>query len=105
MQAGKLRHRIELQTSTDSQNATGENIQSWAKTADLWASIEDLSGRELLLAQQVEAEVTTRVVIRYRAGVTAKQRIVSGSRTLEIESVIDSEGRERRLELLCKELP
>jgi SPP1 family predicted phage head-tail adaptor len=44
------------------------------------------------------------VTIRYRSDVSVAQRIVWGSRTLEIGSIQDPDGRRRSLDLLCAEV-
>ena len=103
MQAAKLRHRITIDTATTTQNSFGEPTASWATTYAAWASIEPLNGRELIQAQQVQSEVTHRVILRHRDSVTPRQRVSFGSRTLEILYVINPDERNERLELLCKE--
>jgi len=105
MQAGKLRHRVTIQQKSVTQNSYGEEIVTWAELATVWASVEDLSGREFYEARQVPAaEVTTRVRIRYRSDVEPTMRIVHGGRTLEIVFVLDPEGRRRETVLMCREL-
>jgi SPP1 family predicted phage head-tail adaptor len=104
MGAGALRHRITIERVTETQDSFGGTVTTWPILATMWASVEPLSGREQLLAQQVQAEVTHRVRVRYVAGVTAKMRITFGDRHFEILSVINPEERNRELELMCKEL-
>ncbi len=103
MQAGKLRYLVTVQQPTDTPNSFGEPVITWAALVRTHASIEPLSGRELWNAQQVQAQVTHRVRLRYYPGVMAKMRVSYGSRYLNIESVIDPEERHRELELLCTE--
>ena len=76
---------------------------SWADTATVWARIEPLSGRERLAAQRIEDTVTHRVTIRYRSGVSARQRIAFGVRVFNIRAVLDVDERNEWLELLCEE--
>jgi len=108
MKAGKLRHRIELQSNAPTQDSYGEPIASWTTDDTVWASIEPLSGRELLRAQEVHAEVTTRIRVRYPGALgastlTADDRIKHGARIFEIAAVINPDERDRELELLCVE--
>ena len=63
-----------------------------------------MNGRELLNAQQISAEITTRVRIRYNSSVTSEHRVVIGGRTLEIVSVINPAERDITQHLLCKEV-
>ena len=103
MRAGELRHRVELQEKTETQTALGVT-ETWRTVATLWADVRDLAGREYYAAAQTQTEVTTRVRIRYRAGVTPAWRLLHGARTLEIRSVIDPDGRRRELQLMCKDV-
>jgi SPP1 family predicted phage head-tail adaptor len=101
MQAGKLRHRITVEAPNEAQNEYGEPVESWAPFAEVWASREDLTGREAFLAQQVKAEVTTRFVFRYVAGITANMRVRSDGTLYNLHSVADPDGRRRTLVLLA----
>lgn len=101
MRAGELRHRITIEAPTPVQDEYGEPVQGWAPFAEVWASREDLTGREAFLAQQVKAEVTTRFTMRHAEGVTANMRIRSDDVLYNIHSVQDPEGRRRTLVLMA----
>jgi SPP1 family predicted phage head-tail adaptor len=104
--AGKLRHRITLQElSAASPDVTGSGMpdESWTDLATVNASVEPLSGRELFAAQEHHSEVTTRITIRYRAGINAKQRVSFRGKTYNIRYVLDPEERHRELQLLSAE--
>lgn len=102
---GKLKHRIKIQQSVQSTDNLGGGPASWSTISGgtAWASVEPLSGRELYHAQQLSSRVTHRIVIRYLAGVTAAMRVLFGSRTFEIKSVMNQGERGRWLDLLCEE--
>ncbi|MFH1731833.1 MAG: phage head closure protein [Planctomycetota bacterium] len=106
MLAGQLRHRVALQAATSAQDSYGEAIKTWATVKSVWGRVEDLTGRELLLAQQVQSEATVRVTIRYPSGttLTSANRVVADGRTLEIVSVANPEGGRRELVLMCQEV-
>ena len=76
MQTGKLRHRITIQTRTDTQDGFGQPVASWANSSPTNRRKRDLSGRELIAAQAVHSETTTEFVIRYRSGFDAKARVL-----------------------------
>ena len=102
--AGKLRHRIALQSLTagsPQQTGSGMPDESWATVVTVSASVEPLNGRELFAAQEHHSEVTTRVRIRYRSGITAKMRVSHGGTLYNIRDVIDPEKRHRELQLMC----
>lgn len=67
MQAGKLRHRVTIQTKTLTQDpVSGVLVESWSDVAKVWASVEPLSVRDLIAARANQSEMTARVMIRYR---------------------------------------
>lgn len=75
----------------------------WATEHAIWAEIKPLSGRELVEAQQVVADASHLVTIRYLSGVTPQKRILFGTRELYIESVQNTDERRRELVLTCVE--
>lgn len=105
MQAGRLRQRVRIQEPVDAQNGLGEMIRAWSTVATVWAAVEPLRGREFFDAEQVQAEISHRVRLRYRPGVDATMRVLFGSRVFQIQSVIDVDERRRELQLMCREMP
>ncbi len=106
MEAGKLRHPISIQQDAgNTKDAAGHRIANWTEISGgaVWASVEPLTGRELYMAMQVQAQVTHKIKIRYVSGVTPKMRVVYGSRNFNIESVLNIEERNIEMHLMCKE--
>jgi SPP1 family predicted phage head-tail adaptor len=103
MNSGRMRHRITIQQSTQTQDSYGEPIDSWAEYATVWASVEPVQGRELWAQQQVQSEITIRIRIRYLSGVTSAMRVLFGSRVLSIEHVIDVKEQHKEMQLMCSE--
>jgi SPP1 family predicted phage head-tail adaptor len=107
MRAGTLRHRVKIQKNNGTAGDYGEQSDNWQTVAEpdgvVWASVSPLSGRELLLAQQVNAEATIRVSMRYWKGLTTDHHILHGTRELAIVSIVDRDDRHRDLELMCRE--
>ena len=105
MQAGKLRHRITLQEPVKVQNpTTGAVINAWRDVATVWAEVSPLSAREFIAAQASQGEITTRIVIRYRAGVTRKHRILFRGAVYNIHGVLpDPKSGREYLTLPCSE--
>jgi len=103
MQIGKLRHYVDLQSSSDVPNELGEIEKTWSTIASVFASIEPLSGRELLQYQQFNAEMSHRIVIRYNSSVNSKCRVKFGYRIFDINMVKNPDERNIFLELICKE--
>lgn len=102
---GKLIHRVTLQEADWSQSESGAETPEWEDVADgtIWASVTPLSGNELVQAQQIVADATFRVVIRYRSGITTETRLRFGERYLNVGGVINFEERNDYLTLLCSE--
>lgn len=91
IKAGKLRHRLEIQARTATQDSFGDALTAWATVATRWASIEPQSGRETWRADQQQPDTSGTITIRYFAGLTPRHRLVKGSRVFNIESVVDVE--------------
>ena len=104
MRAGDLRHRLTIQKPDKVKDPlSGELVDGWIDVTTVWGSVEDLAGKEFFAAQQVNAEITTQVIIRYQKGIKAIMRIVCDDRILELAAPpMDPDGRRRELHLLCK---
>lgn len=87
MQAGLLKHRIEIQHKvTPRDPATGEYGEpEWRLFAEVWAQVSPLSARDLIAAQASQSEAAARVVIRHREGVLPTMRIVHRGELYSIE--------------------
>ncbi len=102
LRAGDLRHRLRIESRSLSRDAAGGTLETWTLYAEAWAAIEPLRGREFFAAEGMNAELTTRLRLRYLAGVTPEMRAVGPDGTLyDIKTVIDIGGRGRELELLA----
>lgn len=106
MQAGKLRHRVTLQRyvlGSPSQTLTGAPDGGWEDYLTVSASIEPISGREPFLAQAHLSEITHKVRMRYRDGITSAMRVSWNGRLFDIKYSMNWEERNRELQLLCVE--
>ena len=104
MKAGSLRHRIVIQqlvAGSPPQTSSGEPNDVWTDLVTVWASIEPLNGRELFAAQEHDSEVTVRIRIRYRSGITHLMRISHDGKYYDIRAVIDPQLLGEQLQLLC----
>lgn len=111
MRAGPLRHIVTIQrligTETDS-GAVRDDFEDWL--VDIAASVEEVSGRESWVAEQVASEVDARIRIRYRDGITPQMRVVhkiqpgspTGADIYDIVAPIKADGRKEELHLMCK---
>lgn len=86
--AGKLRHKVEFQEPVTSKNTAGEIETTWQHVCHAWASVEPVSAKEFVAASQVQSEVTTRITVRYRAGLTAAMRILFRGQVYDIAGLL-----------------
>lgn len=105
MQAGKLRHRVTIQEPVMVQNSeTGAVNKTWLDVATVWAEVSPLSAREFIAAQASQGEITTRITIRYRSGITRQHRIIFRGDIYNIEGVLpDPKSGREYLTLPCSE--
>lgn len=94
-----MRQRIILQKRAMAENAFGEQVESWEDVTPINASVEPLVGKEFFRGgsgalPQVQAEVDTRIRIRYRKGLNpAEHRIVHGGVVYDLVAVIQDRER------------
>lgn len=104
MRGGALRHRIIIQDKTVTQNEYGEEEATWKTFLQAWASITPIMGREFLEARAQGQELSHKVELRARKGVTPEMRVKFGDRIFDIEAVMDVEEKGAEMVLMCKEL-
>jgi SPP1 family predicted phage head-tail adaptor len=100
---GRLRSKVDLQTSTDTRDAGGGLSCVFETTASIFADIRPQSGDETYRQGKVQEKLTHKIFIRYRTGVKATQRILFENRVFNIRSIINVDERDRFLELKCVE--
>ena len=106
MQAGKLRHRVELQEDVGTTEGPLGTVPDWVTRARPWAEIEPTSGREFFASKQVQAEMTHQVRIRgiRRFTPSPKWRFLWGTRKFGIVHIQDVSERGIELVFVCREL-
>jgi SPP1 family predicted phage head-tail adaptor len=88
MQSGKLRHRVQIQSRTQTQDqSTGEIVDSWSTVATVYASIETLSVRDFIAAKATQTEITARIKMRARS-INVNQRIVHKTTIYDVQGVL-----------------
>jgi SPP1 family predicted phage head-tail adaptor len=95
---------VTFQEKTVIRNDFNEEVITWTDVCTVWGSVEDLSGREFLESRREGAEVTTRIRIRHRSDIVEEMRAVHGSRTFDVEAVLEPTGRSRELVVMAREL-
>lgn len=107
MLAQRLRHRVDIQERTEEQDSnTGAVAEAWVSI--LGGTLEPaeviaMSGREFLAAAAVQAAVTTKITIRYRADVQPAMRVVHGAALYDIQAVLPDPTMRKHLMLMCEQ--
>lgn len=107
MRAGQLRHRLAIQTATETRTDSGESVKLWTTTAQVWGSVEPMSGKELFTAQQVSPNVTHKITMRGRplSAVSPQQRIAFGDRIFQVDNALNKDERGIQTTALAIEVP
>ncbi len=102
MQAGKLDRQIVILSYTETTDNFGGISETYVPLATVWAEVLPLRGIEKFAAQQANSETITKFRIRYRADVSARDRISWKGREYDITGVPSEIGRNEILEILGK---
>lgn len=107
MFAGRLRDRIDIERPAETRGAAGSVVQEF----ELWltnepAAVEPLQSKEFFAARQLQSQITTRIRMRWIAGVTSKMRVrhvtPEGTQYYAIEGPpVNPKSRCRELQLMC----
>lgn len=106
MSIGERRQRVAFQTATVTQDGFGEPDQTWTTIATQWAMVQPLKGAERFSANEIQAEITTRIVTRNNSAMDSLgpgDRATWDARTFDIKSVIHRDHRRSELEILAVE--
>lgn len=108
MRASTLRHRVTIQERQATADALGQPSAYWVDVATVWAEVNPLSGRELLLAQAAHTQINGTVTIRFQRQFSdpvamAARRIVYNGRYLNITASRDVDEVHQYIELSYQE--
>jgi SPP1 family predicted phage head-tail adaptor len=103
MRAGNLKHKIVIQTYSETQNDFGEVMKGWSDFKTAYASITPLSAKEYYKAG-TKAEATHKLELRYLKDIKPKMRVVYSTRVFNIESVLNIREANKTLQLICTEV-
>ena len=103
MRARSLKHKIIIQTYSETQNDFGEVVKGWEDFKTAYASITPLSAKEYYKAG-TNAEVSHKIELRYIKDIKPKMRVVYDDREFSIESVLNIREANKTLQLICTEV-
>lgn len=81
----------------------GQPVDTWVEVTTVWAAVEPLQGREYFAAMAENADVTTRIRIRYRAGIDRTMIARYKGIEYDILYVINPKMANVELQLMSKE--
>jgi SPP1 family predicted phage head-tail adaptor len=99
--AASLREPLTFQRKISTPDSIGGQTVQWIDLYTTRGQVTPLSGREALQAMQLTASITHRVYVRYRADLTAADRVVMRGNPMQIRAVLNMEMRNQWLELMC----
>ena len=99
MNPAQLRHRIKFQVQDLEQDK-----EIWNDVLTTWANINPISGKEYYSAETINSDLTHKIRLRYRKGLTPDMRVIYNDRIFYIISVINEYEKNTMLQLMCREL-
>ncbi|TFE30833.1 phage head closure protein [Cohnella luojiensis] len=99
----RLNKCVVIQRPAGTVDEYNQPLDAWVDVATTWAAIEPLRGQEFFAAMRENAEVTTRIRIRYRPGIDRTMRVNYNGLPFEILHIINPEMANKELQLMCKE--
>lgn len=81
------RHRVEIQSPSDTPDAVGGVDRTWNTYATVYAAIRPKSAVERRIAAQAELTVSHEIEIRHRSDVEHEDRIKFGSRLFSVVGI------------------
>ena len=111
MSIGSMRFKLELQSPTRTTDAGGGASIAWTKVADVFASITPKRSDETEFADKLRDKLESIVRIRYRNGITTKNRFIqtftrdgiTTTRTFTIKGILNVENRFKYLDIDVEE--
>ena len=102
MDPGRMNRRIVIRQKSVTRDAYGSEVITWATVATVWAAVLPVRGREYVAMREAQADITTRFLIRYRAGITPAMQIQFDGTDYGIVEVINPGDARETLELMAR---
>ena len=102
--AGDLRRRVTIEQQTTTQDAAGQQQTSWTPLRSCWANIRNASSKDVYAAAGFVCELSLFITVRYTAQpISSAMRVSYGSRTFQVQAVVDPDEANVVLQLMCLE--
>lgn len=103
MKIADYRHLVSLQNRTQVSDNMGSTTGIWSDVVEVYAALWPIKAGELTKDGKLTMEVTHKIKIRYYPGVLPGWRILFGTRTFDILSIVNPDERNITLDLVCRE--
>lgn len=90
---GELNRRLVLQNPVETPDGAGGVMRTYAFVARLWAKVEPVSARGVVVADALVATITHRIIVRRRSVITTRHRLVEGTTVYRIVTLRDDATR------------
>jgi SPP1 family predicted phage head-tail adaptor len=84
---GELNRRLVLEAPAETADGAGGVTLTYGAVATLWAKVEPVSARRVVMADAPGATVTHRITVRVGPDVTTRHRFAEGARVYRIVTV------------------
>ena len=106
---GKLNKRITIQKFSTTQNENGFDVEDWQTYKTIWASVNNLWGKEFYAAKAVNAENTVEFICRYSRDLienidTKEYRIFWNNRSFNITFIDNIQYENKWIKIKCLEV-
>lgn len=101
---GQRREKVEVQQAVTAEDGIGgQQVLRWKTIAEPWCQVTPLDERdkEALAGAQLVAKHAYHVVMPYRSDLTPQLRLIVRDTTMAIHTIVDDEGRRRRITVQC----
>ena len=99
------RHRGTIQRLGTTLDSRGQRVETWSTVATVFYRRTDATGGEVIRGRQMAAESTHLIETHWIDAITAKMRLVDGSRTFHFVAVRDPFDNRQTLAIDAKETP
>ena len=104
IRSGQLREPLTLQSPTEAISSSGHVKPTYADEANVRGELVSSKSREYFEAAAQHSEMTHLFRIRYYSGITARWRMLWGTRTLNLVGAPIEDMRKSEMLLACKEI-
>ena len=101
---GELRSLLTLETPVDVADDNGGETRGYLAVAQIWGSVQPVSGQRAFAGDREEQAISHRIAIRWRADVANPARLRLGDRLYLVRAAFDPDGKKSRLTCLCEEI-